>query len=283
MPQPPEYPNEITVAKYTVPLTIKSTSTPVTAEEVKAFPPFRDWVRSLSLELESSPIAPRVVVKGVEVTDCDRFGPKLGFVKFRATVEWTDGQGGKTIPGIVFARGGAVAVLVIITPENNSGTLSAEDAAERVVLAIQPRIPAGVLAFAELPAGMLDGESHMFAGAAARELEEECGITINESDIIDMTDLALGPTERHGTGGESGCAYTSPGGSDEWIKLFLCRKTLSLDDIKKLEGKKGGLVDEGERIEMKIVKLSNLWKATRDMKALSAVALYEGLKREGKL
>ena len=49
---------------------------------------------------------------------------------------------------------------------------------KRAILTIQPRIPAGSLTFAEIPAGMLD-DAGSFAGAAAKEIQEETGLTMN--------------------------------------------------------------------------------------------------------
>jgi ADP-sugar diphosphatase len=44
------------------------------------------------------------------------------------------------------------------------------------------------------------------------------------------------------------------------------------------------LRDEGEKITLKLCRLDELWKVgARDGKTLAALALYEGLKREGKV
>ena len=49
-------------------------------------------------------------------------------------------------------------------------------------------------------------------------------------------------------------------------------------------GRLTGLPDEGERISLRLVPLRDLWRvAARDAKTLAALALWEGLKREGKL
>ncbi|KAJ3038917.1 hypothetical protein HDV00_012839 [Rhizophlyctis rosea] len=298
-------PEQITIGSQLVNLTINTAFKGLTLKEILEFRPFADWLTAMNEEMRTSPARNHVTIKGVTVTDADRFGPKLGFLKFHADIQWIDDedaqQSGK-IPGIVFARGGSVAILVILTPSEASTKSEGggptpptdqkhtpEDLLDRVVLTLQPRIPIGALAFPELPAGMLDGERHQFAGAAARELEEECGIIIKSDELTDLTDLALGPTNPidvshgKGVGGKPGCMYPSPGGSDEWIKLFLCRKTMPLKDIQALEGKQGGLREDGEKITCKIIKLRDLWRSTRDFKALGAVALYDNLVREGKL
>ncbi|TPX72271.1 hypothetical protein SpCBS45565_g00666 [Spizellomyces sp. 'palustris'] len=254
------------IGSFTVPLTVKENSG-INLEEVEQFPPFKDWVAALGKEMKESPVASRVAVQKVVITDVDYFkSGKVGFVKFRTDVKWSDAGDGR-IPGVVFSRGGAVAILVIIKANNPQ---TADDEEERVVLTVQPRIPIASLAFSEIPAGMLDGE-RKFAGAAARELEEECGIQIREDELLDLTDLTFGM----GTDLRNVGVYPSPGGSDEFIKLLLCRKQLPIEDIRRLEGRKGGLREEGERIDVKLVKLKDLWRSTRDMKALSALVLYD--------
>jgi len=144
---------------------------------------------------------------------------------------------------------------------------------EHVVLTEQPRIPVPSLAFPEIPAGMLDGSGN-FTGKASEEIKEEIGIIIQDQDLIDMTELAYGNQYKG--------AYPSPGGSDEFIRLCLCIKDMNTNDIKQLEGKLCGLRDHGESIVVRLIKLNELWKIP-DMKALSALSLYEALKKEGKV
>eukprot|EP01117_Protostelium_nocturnum_P002597 TRINITY_DN1335_c0_g1_i3.p1 TRINITY_DN1335_c0_g1~~TRINITY_DN1335_c0_g1_i3.p1 ORF type:complete len:261 (-),score=89.30 TRINITY_DN1335_c0_g1_i3:96-878(-) len=160
-----------------------------------------------------------------------------------------------------------------------------------VILTVQPRIPMGTFRMIEIPAGMVDEEGK-FAGQAAKELEEECGLKIKEDQLIDLTELAYQharkslPQNEKGEGddeddnGKIGI-YTSPGGSDEYLRLFLYKHSLPRSQIKEWEGKMTGNLDEGEKISLRVVPLKDLWKITKDAKALSALALWEGLKREG--
>jgi ADP-sugar diphosphatase len=60
---------------------------------------------------------------------------------------------------------------------------------KHVVFTVQPRIAAASLAFVEIPAGMLDGGS--LAGKAATELKEEADLTVEESELTNMSKLAL--------------------------------------------------------------------------------------------
>jgi ADP-sugar diphosphatase len=150
-----------------------------------------------------------------------------------------------------------------------------------VILAVQPRIPAGSLALSELPAGMLD-DSGTFAGGAAKEIEEETGMKVAESDLLDMTSLAF--EDFKALTGESlqKAVYASPGGSDEYIPLFLHQKRIKRDQLKEWQGKLTGLRDEGEKITLRLVKLKDLWRE-RDAKALAAFALYQGLREAGEI
>src|SRR5687767_7709824 len=120
---------------------------------------------------------------------------------------------------------------------------------------------------------MLDGSGN-FIGKASEEIKEETGITIKDQDLIDMTELAYGKQYKG--------VYPSPGGCDEFIRLCLCIKDMKRNDVQELEGRLGGLKEHGEIIVVRLMKLSELWKIP-DMKALSALTLYESLKREGKV
>lgn len=153
-----------------------------------------------------------------------------------------------------------------------------------VILTLQPRIPAGSLAFPELPAGMLD-DSGTFAGGAAKEIKEETGLSIPQNELIDMTSLAL-QSERSEEDTEKlqNAVYPSPGGSDEFIPLFLHQKIVPRREIEDMQGRLTGLRKEGEKITLKLVPLERLWReGARDGKTMAALALYEGLRREGKI
>ncbi|KAK4960718.1 hypothetical protein LTR28_004993 [Elasticomyces elasticus] len=155
---------------------------------------------------------------------------------------------------------------------------------KHVILTVQPRIPAGTLALPELPAGMLD-DSGSFSGGAAKEIEEETGLKVEQDDLVDLTSLAFS-TDPHDSTGErlQKAMYPSAGGCDEFVPLFLYQKRIPRNQLKEWQGKLTGLRDQGEKITLKVVPLKDLWKeGGRDSKALSAWALYEGLRREGRI
>lgn len=155
---------------------------------------------------------------------------------------------------------------------------------KRAILTVQPRVPAGSLAFSEIPAGMLD-DSGSFAGGAAKEIQEETGLVIPQDELIDMTSLASQLTARSEDEETlQNAVYPSAGGSDEFIPLFLCQKRMPRGDIDALQGRLTGLRQDGEKITLKIVPLKDLWKeGFRDGKTLAAWALYKGLLEEGRL
>lgn len=130
---------------------------------------------------------------------------------------------------------------------------------------------------------MLD-DSGTFAGGAAKEIQEETGLSIPHTELIDMTSLALQSQESKDEDMLQRAVYPSPGGSDEFIPMFLCQKRMPRKDIEELQGKLTGLRHHGEKITLKVVPLENLWKeGLKDGKTLAAWALYKGLKQEGKI
>ncbi|CEL04746.1 Putative Nucleoside diphosphate-sugar hydrolase of the MutT [Aspergillus calidoustus] len=254
-------------------------------DDLLRFPAFRAWFDTLqhSLSQQQQPShefhKDPYVLRGIEVQAVDFFGGgRLGFVKLKADVS---NAGGERLPGSVFLRGGSVGMLLLLQP-NDVPPTSEDD--KWAVLTVQPRIPAGSLAFSEIPAGMLD-DSGAFAGKAAEEIQEETGLTIPQNELIDMTSLALESSNEAADGEilQKG-VYPSPGGSDEFIPLFLCNKRLPRKDIEALQGKLTGLREHGEKITLKVVPLKDIWKeGIRDGKTLAAWALYTGLKRDNKV
>lgn len=225
---------------------------------------FKDWVKAVDKD-------PKLFIISVHIQGVDMFGPRIGFIKFKARAqldlggeEGENGNGMIEVPGIVFMRGGAVGVLVILEC----------DGVDYTILTHQARVPCGVSDLPEIPAGMLDGSGH-FKGVAAEEIQEECHIVISEDELIDMTQLAYGD--------QWNGMIPSAGGCDEFIKLYMFRRSVEPQVIKDLEGRLTGLPDEGERIKLHLVKLHDLWKETPDAKALSALTLFSELKREGRI
>lgn len=270
-----------------------------------AYEPFDEWLKQLkrSLDLQMKVDAKSgekhpfhndpYELKRIEIQAVEFFGKRIGFLTYRATIQnktplenktrieskgiIENNKGNKVefmrLPGSVFMRGGSVGMLMILRPKDASD--------ERwVIMTEQARIPAGSLSFLEIPAGMIDDLTKDFKGAAAKEIEEETGLTINRDHLIDMTELAL----RDSPNPENlePAMYPSPGGSDEFIALFLWEQEMERLEIESLREKLTGDKKQGEMITLRLVPYEDLWKvATRDAKMMVAWALYESLKRAG--
>ena len=274
---------EVTIKGQAVPVTgpEKITKPDGTTVDVTALAlasgPFKQWVAAMDAKGGS------MRVKAITIQGVDMFGPRVGFCKFKADVELD----GLFVPGIVFMRGGAVAILVVLVNQ--------EDGTEHALLTRQARVPIGWESFPEIPAGMLDGSGN-FAGVAAKEMQEETGIVMEPRELIDMTGLAYGgaandaaaadasPSPQTGAGAAAAAfpgMFPSPGGCDEFIRLFCYRKKLPAAELAALQGKATGLREEGELIKLQVVPLPSLWRTTSDAKTLSALLLYQNLLAEG--
>jgi ADP-sugar diphosphatase len=260
----------------------------LTQEQLLNWKPFKDWLPTIrrSIALQTDPHHPfhdddeRFTLRSIEVKGVDIWGSddkkRIGFLMMKTVVKNAKGE---QLPGTVFLRGGSVAVLMILIPEED------ETRTERwVVMTQQPRVPAGSLTFYEIPAGMIDDQG-TFVGAAANEVFEETGIPIKSKDLVDMTKLALRNAQhalKESQGSEEHlqkAMYPSPGGCDEFIALFLWEQTWPKTEINNLRDKLSGT--SNEKIKVKLVKYEELWReGARDAKTLAAWALYENLTRE---
>ncbi|KAK2751566.1 hypothetical protein FQN55_000287 [Onygenales sp. PD_40] len=287
------------MSSFVIPSTANNPDFPVhltpdlSQDQLQSFPAFKIWLSTLqrSLSRQANPShefhAAPYILRRIQVQAVDFFGGnRLGFVKLRADVS---NDHGEKLPGSVFLRGGSVGMLLILQPTDaSSSSALSPDSEKHAILTIQPRIPAGSLAFPEIPAGMLD-DSGTFAGGAAKEIEEETGLVVSHDELVDLTALAntlskQSQSQQEQEDGESlqPGIYPSPGGCDEFIPLFLCEKRMAQADIDELQGGLTGLRKHGEKITLKVVRLDELWKeAWRDGKTLAAWALYKGLKEEG--
>ncbi|KAG0056299.1 hypothetical protein BGZ83_005666 [Gryganskiella cystojenkinii] len=242
----------------------------INLQQVSEFKPLLDWAKSLEKEEANVTTKdhPPVAISQVEVKNVDYFGPKIGFVNLSVDAKLT--ESGQKPPGLIFMRGGAVAVLLILrSKQPTTGAVS-----EHVVLTKQPRLSIPSFEFPEIPAGMLDGSGD-FVGKCAEELKEECGITLDSDALVDMTHLAYG-SEWKGV-------YPSAGGCDEFLRLFVSRKDMEWTEMQALEGRLGGLREHGESITLSLVNLKDAYKVAPDAKLLSSLALYNALKADGKI
>jgi 8-oxo-dGTP pyrophosphatase MutT (NUDIX family) len=210
-------------------------------DRATASPAVQDWASSLQLD--------RFKPDHILVQSIDAWGPRIGFTKVDLTV--TDSTGLK-LPGVSLLRGGSVVIIVALECE---GRLYA-------AITVQPRVPTGSFAFEEVSAGMVDGADD-FAGAAAKELEQELGIKINKRDLIDLGARA----------GILGGIFTSPGLLDEKLTVYAYTKSITRAEKDELDGRITGELAEGETITVKVVPFEYLARMN-DAKSLIAYFLY---------
>ncbi|GAM36108.1 NUDIX family hydrolase [Talaromyces pinophilus] len=281
-----------TQSKTDIPVSCPPASSPddsISKAQLLTFPAFNTWLSSLHKSLAEQTSSTHEFYKSpyklrkIDIQAVDYFGGgRLGFIKMKADVS---NDSGESLPGSILLRGGSVAMLLILQPDDVQST-SEKD--KYVIMTVQPRIPAGTLKFAEIPAGMLDN-SGTFAGGAAKEIHEETGLLIPQDELVDMTALASAALKNQNSSSEheemlQKAVYPSPGGSDEFIPIFLCQKRMPRKEIEAMQGRLTGNRNEKEKITLKIVRLEDLWKeGLRDGKTLAAWALYEGLRKEGRI
>ncbi len=134
-----------------------------TADRVLEMKAFKDWCEAVD---------PEFIIKSILVQSVDMFGPRVGFIKFKAQVSDKEGT---VVPSIVFMRGASVAVLFVIRCD--------EDGELFTILTVQARFPTGKHAFHDIPAGMVDGNGD-FSGVAAKEMKEETGIEVRHCKSV---------------------------------------------------------------------------------------------------
>merc|ERR1712003_299425 len=96
-------------------------------------------------------------------------------------------------------------------------------------------VPVAVSSMPEIIGGYLDADGN-FSGDALKEMRERLGIQINESELINLTELAYGQ--------DFPGVYPSCGSCDEFSQIFLYRKVIDAATFAELNKKP--TAEEGE-------------------------------------
>jgi len=216
-------------------------------------PKFQNYINSLDrsiLEIIS------LRIDGVKwFCDPDKPDPnKLGFLNMELNAK--DKRTTLSVPGVVFLRGNAVAVYVIIDVEGK----------KYVLLTKQMRVPLGRL-IEEIPAGMMDS-NNCFAGVAMKEISEETGLTAPSVNEL----ISLG-----------GQIIPSAGGCDEQIQLFFWQTTVSPDLLEQMKNKIYGAEDENESIQLVFVPFEKYEDKLLVMGDVKAICAHQFAKKMGLL
>lgn len=190
----------------------------------------------------------RLEVTNIEILSVFMFGPNVGFITL--VVSATNRTTRKPVPGFVFLRGDATAILTLIE-DNITKELF-------MVLTEQDRVPIGTVAI-ETPAGMMDEEKNI-KSVALKELKEETGLDYMTAKI---------PYEHLGD------FFPSCGGCDEMIHCGYILFSMSTQEIESLQGRMTGEIDTYESIKL-IVKRFSMANvlATRDAKLICSCMMF---------
>jgi ADP-sugar diphosphatase len=208
-------------------------------------------VASIEFHTWAAELDPRFKVKKItfQSVDMNKARTRVMFIKFVADLE---DEAGNFIPGIVFMRGGSVAILPVLVCRGKPYAL----------LCVQPRPATGLFEFSEIPAGMLDGSGD-FVSVTQKEIKQETGLDIKKSMLIDLTKKA-----RHGRG-----SFPSPGASAEFMHYYAFVIKVTPKRMRELKGKCTGVYEEGEQITLDIKPLDKLIYIPDD-KTIVALALF---------
>ncbi|CAB9513906.1 keto reductase family 1 member C1 homolog [Seminavis robusta] len=256
-----------------VPVTVASTVTPGEAQMVMECKQFTNWVARCEQTYGNKLLK----MHSVEIQSVDPFGQRgVGFVKINAHCTLVEGdmEHEQRLKGICFLKGDSVAILV---------ALHAEDGKVYSLLVEQARVAIGQISALELPAGMLDDDDDDDPRiAAVKDLEEECGLTVQKDDLVDLTEAACQEAMEAGHLPYPGIA-PSAGACDEVIRYFYVEKSVTPEQLQNLQNKIIPATEFGETINLHVVPWEKVWKISGDSKTMIAMFLLNQLRAEGKV
>eukprot|EP00299_Pterocystis_sp_00344_P010948 c5025_g1_i1.p1 GENE.c5025_g1_i1~~c5025_g1_i1.p1 ORF type:complete len:352 (-),score=49.59 c5025_g1_i1:64-1119(-) len=156
------------------------------------------------------------------------------------------------LPSLSFLRPETSAVFMV----------KSQPEGEEVVMIVRPHPAVAQFAYEEIPSGHFNAAGE-FEGESADLIREYLGITINQNNVLSLTQLSLGD--------ERSFIYPSPGGCSERIHVYLYR----IEDNIRLRNSLTSSI--------KLEPVKSLYKVTTDCKSLVALNIYQEYKRGGML
>jgi 8-oxo-dGTP pyrophosphatase MutT (NUDIX family) len=181
-------------------------------------------------------VDPALHIDKVAVITADSFGPRIGLIELE--VWYTANQFQHTERLILT---GSAVMMIVVFKCIETGVLY-------TILVQQPRLGSGKLMY-EFPAGMTDGSDDSPA-VAARELQEEVGITVNPGDLIRLSELYRP---------EQPFTYLSPSHYDNVTLCYLHLAKLSKAEIDSFQGRHCG-AEIDEQIQLTVIPLDQVVK-----------------------
>jgi 8-oxo-dGTP pyrophosphatase MutT (NUDIX family) len=158
---------------------------------------------------------------------------------------------GHRLPNIIFIRGDACVVVTLL---RNRQTRE-----ERFLMVRQRRTGNGQMSL-EFPAGMLDADVDNPCGVAARELAEETGIAVSETELFPLVNKKL---------------YSSAGASDEAVFYFGCIKEFDAEEFDTVTGRSGGNPEENEHISVALMSRDEAEREATSLQVMLGFYLFE--------
>jgi 8-oxo-dGTP pyrophosphatase MutT (NUDIX family) len=207
----------------------------------------------------ASTISPQFRVDKVSLLSADPFGSRIGCCELEVSYTLNDHSHIERI--ILHGKAVMVVFLLRCTDTNELFT----------VLVQQPRIGCGRLMF-EFPAGMADDSSDI-AGVAAREIEEEVGISCAKEDLIPLSEMF---NEEHPK------TFINPSNYEQNTHSFLLVKRMKKVEVLEFEGRKCG-VGQDEQIVLKVVEFADVIKWAYEPATLGVTLMVMELMEKGKI
>ncbi|KAH0790640.1 hydrolase, NUDIX family protein [Histomonas meleagridis] len=205
----------------------------------------KHWIRTID---------PSITIQKLKLNTIDIFpGPRVGFIECEVTYSRND----IVSTEIFILSGGSVSIVPLIKCIETGQIMT--------MLVKQPRIAFGGLTY-EFPAGLAD-DSTDYELTAIREFKEECGISINRSELIDVGQIVHNETPTF---------HTFPQFFDEFVATYVVKKAMTQKEIETIEGRNGG-VDEDEQITQHFVPFDDICLFSQDAATLGICYLIKKL------